>query len=80
MNFEKHQALHTIIMLKDLIRKWWQSELCFADSSGAVLDWQRGEIVPPPNDFCRLSLFSKEGYRRCNQSIRVLHEKYKSSK
>lgn len=80
MNFEKYQNLHTIIMLKDLIRKWWQSELCFADSSGVVMDWQKGEIVPPPNDFCRLSLFSKEGHRRCNQSIRVLHEKFKSSK
>jgi len=80
MNFEKHQSLHTIIMLKDLIRKWWQSELCFADASGTVMDWQKGEIIPPPNDFCRLSLFSKEGYRRCNQSIRVLHEKFKSSK
>ena len=25
------------------------------------MDWQRGEIVPPPNDFCRLSLFSRGG-------------------
>lgn len=80
MDFEKHQNLHTIIMLKDLIRKWWQSELCFADKTGTVLDWRKGEILPPPNDFCRLSLFSKEGFRRCNQSIRVLHEKFRSSK
>jgi two-component system response regulator HupR/HoxA len=80
MDFEKHQNLHTIIMLKDIIRKWWQSELCFADKNGVVLDWAKGEIVPPPNDFCRLSLFSKEGFRRCNQSVRVLHEKFKSSK
>ncbi len=81
MDFEKHQNLHTIIMLKDVIRKWWHSELCFADKAGTVIDWQKeGGIIPPPNDFCRLSLFSKEGFRRCNQSVRVLHEKFKSSK
>ncbi len=80
MDFEKHQNLHTIIMLKDVIRKWWRSELGFADKQGTVLEWQKGDIVPPPNDFCRLSLFSKEGFRRCNQSVRVLHEKFKGSK
>jgi transcriptional regulator with PAS, ATPase and Fis domain len=81
MDFARIQNLHTIIMLKDVIRKWWQSELCFADRTGQVLDWrQQDSIVPPPNDFCRLSLFSKEGFRRCTQSVRVLHEKFKGSK
>lgn len=80
MDFEKHQNLHTIIMLKEVIRKWWRFELEFADKNGTVVDWQKGDIVPPPNDFCRLSLFSKEGFRRCSQSVRVLHEKFKSSK
>ena len=80
MDFVKYQNLHSIIMLKDVIRKWWHSELCFADKNGQVVDWQNGDIVPPPNDFCRLSLFSKEGFRRCTQSIRVLHEKFRSSK
>ena len=80
MDFDRYQNLHTIIMLKDVIRKWWRSELSFADKTGAVMDWAKGEIVPPPNDFCRLSLFSKEGFRRCNQSVKVLHEKFKSSK
>ena len=67
-------------MLKDVIRKWWRAELSFADKGGTVIDWAKGDIVPPPNDFCRLSLFSKEGFRRCNQSVRVLHEKFRSSK
>ncbi len=80
MDFEKHQNLHTIIMLKEVIRKWWRFELSYADKNGVVPDWQKGEIVPPPNDFCRLSLFSKEGFRRCSTSVRVLHEKFKSSK
>ncbi len=80
MDFERHLNLHTIIMLRDVIRKWWRMELSFADKSGTVIDWQKGDIVPPPNDFCRLSLFSKEGFRRCCQSVKVLHEKFKSSK
>src|SRR2546428_708878 len=80
MEFERHQTLHTIIMLKDVVRKWWRSELSFADKTGVVIDWQKGEIIPPPNDFCRLSLFSKEGLRRCCSSVKVLHEKFKASK
>ncbi|MGA9526345.1 MAG: sigma 54-interacting transcriptional regulator [Myxococcaceae bacterium] len=80
MDLEKHQNLHTIIMLKEVIRKWWRFELVFADKNGVVVDWHKGNIVPPPNDFCRLSLFSKEGFRRCSTSVRVLHEKFRSSK
>ena len=80
MDFEKYQNLHTIIMLKDVIRKWWHSELCFADKNGTVVDWQKGEIIPPPNDFCRMSLTSKEGFKRCTQSIRVLQERFKTSR
>jgi two-component system response regulator HupR/HoxA len=80
MGFERHQNLHTIIMLKDVIRKWWRAELSFADKNGMVGDWENNKIVPPPNDFCRLSLFSPEGAKRCKQSIRVLHEKFKNSK
>ncbi|MCE9671436.1 sigma 54-interacting transcriptional regulator [Myxococcus stipitatus] len=80
MDFEKHQNLHTIIMLRDVIRKWWQMELAFADRLGVVHEWQRGDIAPPPNAFCRISLFSKEGLRRCSQSVRVLHEKFRGNR
>jgi transcriptional regulator with GAF, ATPase, and Fis domain len=79
LDHERHRSLHTIIMLRDVIRKWWRAELSFADETGAVRDWVSGEILPPQNDFCRLSLFSKEGLRRCSQSVRVLHEKFISS-
>ncbi|MBX7112971.1 MAG: sigma 54-interacting transcriptional regulator [Myxococcaceae bacterium] len=77
MDFDRYQNLHTIVMLRDVIRKWWRTELSVADKTGAVIDWSKGNINPPPNDFCRLSLFSKEGFRRCTQSVRVLHEKFK---
>ena len=80
MDFERYQNLHTIIMLRDILRKWWRSELTFADKEGTVLDWTKGEIIAPPNDFCRLSLFSKEGLRRCTQSVRVLHDKFKGTR
>ena len=26
-------------MLRDVIRKWWRSELAFADDTGAVREW-----------------------------------------
>ncbi|MFZ5446857.1 MAG: sigma 54-interacting transcriptional regulator [Myxococcota bacterium] len=80
MDYERYQNLHTIVMLRDILRKWWRAELCFADKSGAVIEWGKGQITPPPNDFCRLSLFSKEGFRRCSASVRVLHEKFKASR
>ena len=80
MDYERYQNLHTIVMLRDILRKWWRAELCFADKTGTVIEWSKGQITPPPNDFCRLSLFSKEGFRRCTASVRVLHEKFKSSR
>ena len=80
MDYERYQNLHTIIMLRDILRKWYRTELTFADKSGTVIEWQKGNIVPPPNDFCRLSLFSKEGFHRCTQSVRVLHEKFKTTR
>lgn len=80
MEYERYQNLHTIVMLRDILRKWWRAELCFADKNGAVIEWSKGQITPPPNDFCRLSLFSKEGFRRCSASVRVLHEKFRASK
>jgi two-component system, NtrC family, response regulator HupR/HoxA len=80
MDYERYQNLHTIVMLRDILRKWWRAELTFADKNGQVLEWTKGNITPPPNDFCRLALFSKEGFRRCTASVRVLHEKFKASK
>ena len=80
MDVERYQELHAIIMLRDIIRKWWRSELFFADRSGNVLDWQRRENAPPLNDFCRLSIFSKEGFLQCSRSVQALHEKFRNSR
>jgi two-component system, NtrC family, response regulator HupR/HoxA len=80
MDFEKHQNLHTLVMLRELIRKWWRAELHFADRTGLVADWQRGEFVPTPNDCCHLARQSREGLRRCNQSVRQLHEQFRANR
>ncbi|RMG20896.1 MAG: sigma-54-dependent Fis family transcriptional regulator [Deltaproteobacteria bacterium] len=80
MDQKHYQDLHTIVMLKDVIRKWWGLELAIADASGYVLDHAEGKIIPPNNDFCRLSLFSKEGLRRCNASVKYLGDRFRSRK
>jgi transcriptional regulator with PAS, ATPase and Fis domain len=70
IDLRPYEKLHTIQMLKDVIRKWWGVELAFADAKGYVLDHAEGKVVPPNNEFCRLALFSKEGFRRCNDSVK----------
>jgi two-component system response regulator HupR/HoxA len=79
INLRPYEKLHTIQMLKDIIRKWWRVELAFADARGYVLDHAEGKVIPPNNDFCRLALFSKEGFRRCNESVRVTRDKLRST-
>jgi transcriptional regulator with PAS, ATPase and Fis domain len=80
MDFERYQTLHTIIMLREVIRKWWKAELRFADRHGMVQEWQRGEGAPAGNGCCRVSLASKEGLRRCQQSVRQLHEQFQANR
>jgi transcriptional regulator with GAF, ATPase, and Fis domain len=74
-----YEKLHTIQMLKDVVRKWWNVELAFADARGYVIDHAEGRVVPPDNDFCRLALFSKEGFRRCNESVKVARDKLRAN-
>src|SRR5260370_35016898 len=75
IDLRPYEKLHTIQMMKDVIRRWWQVELAFADAKGYVLDHAEGKVVPPNNAFCRLALFSKEGFRRCNESVKVTRDK-----
>jgi transcriptional regulator with GAF, ATPase, and Fis domain len=78
IDLRPYGKLHTILMLRDLIRRWWGVELAFADARGYCLDHAEGKIIPPANDFCRQALFSKEGFRRCNESIRAARDKLKN--
>jgi transcriptional regulator with PAS, ATPase and Fis domain len=78
IDLRPYEKLHTIQMLKDVIRKWWGVELAFADQKGYVLDHAEGKIIPPNNDFCRASLFTKDGFRRCNESVKSVRDKLKT--
>ena len=79
VDLRAYEKLHTIQLLKDVVRKWWNVELAFADARGYVLDHAEGRVVPPDNDFCRLALFSKEGFRRCNESVKVARDKLRAT-
>ena len=61
-------------LIRDLMRRWWGLELALADSKGYVLDHADGKLFPSQNELCRLALFSKEGFRRCNESVRVIKD------
>src|SRR5258705_13352035 len=70
VDLRPYEKLHSIQLLKGVIRKWWGVELAIADAKGYTLAHADGKIIPPQNEFCRLALFSKEGFRRCNESVR----------
>jgi transcriptional regulator with GAF, ATPase, and Fis domain len=78
MDFERHQNLPGIIVLRDVIRKWWSAELRFADRDGVV--WAPPGVRPPSNGVCRVSLSCREGVRRCTNSIRVLHAQFTTTR
>ena len=65
--------------LRELVRSWWRLELGFTDASGYVLTHADGVAVPPPNDFCRLSLASPDGFKACNRSVTGAVEQLKES-
>src|SRR5688572_5472826 len=75
VDLRPYAKLHSIQLIKDLVRRWWSVELAFADATGYVLDHAEGKIAPPANDFCRQALFSKEGFKRCNESLRLVRDK-----
>jgi two-component system, NtrC family, response regulator HupR/HoxA len=80
VDLRPYRHLHTIQMISELIRRWWQLELAFADDKGYVIDHADGKIFPSGNEFCRLALFSKEGFRRCNESVRVVRDRLRARK
>jgi two-component system response regulator HupR/HoxA len=70
----------TIRAIRDLVRRWWGLELAFADERGYVLDHADGKVVPSDNEFCRQALFSKEGFRRCNDSVKLVRDRLRGTK
>ena len=80
MDLVRYKKLHAFRILGDVMRRWWNLELAISDAKGYVLDHADGNIFPSGNDFCRLALFSKEGFRRCNDSIKVVRDRLKGTK
>ena len=80
VDLKQYGQLHTVRAVRDLIRRWWGLELAFADDRGYVLEHAEGKIVPSDNEFCRQALFSKEGFRRCNDSIKVVRDRLRGVK
>jgi transcriptional regulator with PAS, ATPase and Fis domain len=79
-DLRQYRKLHSVRVISELIRRWWKLELAFADDKGYVLDHADGKIFPSGNEFCRHALFSKEGFKRCNDSVKVVRDRFKSSK
>src|SRR5215510_14757848 len=80
VDLKQFGELDTVRTIRDLLRKWWRLELAFADERGYVLDHADGKIFPSGNEFCRQALFSKEGFRRCNDSVKLVRDRLKGSK
>jgi len=80
VDLRQFNELPTIRAIRDLVRRWWGLELAFADDRGYVLDHADGKIVPSDNEFCRQALFSKEGFRRCNDSIKLVRDRLRGVK
>ncbi len=74
-NFEN---LHAVQAIAALVRGWWKLELAFADANGYVLDHADGNIFPSGNAFCKKALHSKEGFRRCNESVKAMGDRLRS--
>ncbi|MEZ4403476.1 MAG: sigma 54-interacting transcriptional regulator [Kofleriaceae bacterium] len=74
VDLRRFRDLPTVALIRELVRRWWGLELAFADAKGYVLDHAEGKIFPSQNELCRLALFSKEGFRRCNESVKVVSD------
>src|SRR5262249_16995418 len=79
IDLRPYGRLTPLLLLKAVFRRWWGVEPAVADARGYVLDHAEGKIVPPANDYCRQALFSKEGFRRCNESVKAVSARLRPS-
>jgi transcriptional regulator with PAS, ATPase and Fis domain len=77
VDLRTYDELHSVQLVRALVRKWWKLELAYADETGYVLDHADGNIFPSGNEFCRKSLNSKEGFRRCNESVKTVGDRFR---
>ncbi len=77
VDLRTYDKLHAVQLIRALVRKWWNLEVAYADATGYVLDHADGNIFPSGNEFCRKSLNSKEGFRRCNESVKTVSDRFR---
>jgi DNA-binding NtrC family response regulator len=77
VDLRTYDKLHAVRLVRTLVRKWWKLELAYADATGYVLDHADGNIFPSGNEFCRKALNSKEGFRRCNESVKNVGDRFR---
>lgn len=80
LDLREYDDLHAVAMLRKLVHKWWKLELAFSDASGYVLDHADGTVVPPANGFCVKTLNTKEGFRRCNESVKAAGDRLQAGR
>jgi two-component system response regulator HupR/HoxA len=80
MDLRPYRSLHSIELIRDSVRRWWGLEVAIADANGYVVDHADGKIFPSQNEFCKLALFSKEGFRRCNESVKIIGDKLRTGR
>ncbi len=74
---KRYLGLHTVGMLRELIRKWWHVDIGFADAAGRLLDEAWGHVPPSGSDFCRALLASDPGRRRCLKCVREIGQRFR---
>jgi two-component system response regulator HupR/HoxA len=79
-DLRSYNRLHAVALVREMLRRWWGLELAFADAKGYVLDHADGKIFPSQNELCKQALFSKEGFRRCNESVRVVGDQLRAGR
>ncbi|MCS6914858.1 MAG: sigma 54-interacting transcriptional regulator [Myxococcales bacterium] len=87
VDIRPYARLHSVAVVRDLIRKWWKLELFLVDGEGVPVappgSLAAGVEAPRPmardNAFCRLVLHAPAGARRCAESLRVTLERVRAA-
>lgn len=87
VDLRPYAHLHSVAVVRDLIRKWWKLELFLVDGEGVPVappgSLPSGVEAPRPmardNAFCRLVLHTPAGARRCAESLRVTLDRLRAA-
>ncbi|NMB75311.1 MAG: sigma 54-interacting transcriptional regulator [Myxococcales bacterium] len=75
----RYLALHTVEMLRELGRRWWQLDLYFTDSAGRPVEFPHEADGGTGCDFCRGVWLSPQGRLRCQRSVHEAYLRHRAS-